>query len=47
MLEELSIKASLSLKHPKTRGIGGFKEERTLRALAIGVDLRLAVERPG
>ena len=47
MLEELSIKASLSLNHLKTREIGGFKEERALRASAIRVDLTLAVEMPG
>ena len=43
----LSIKVSLSLNHLKTRGIGGFKEgerEKVLRASAIRVNLRLAVE---
>ena len=37
----VSIKVSLSLSHPKTRGVGGFTEgerERALHASAVRVD---------
>ena len=44
----VSIKVSLSLSHPKTRGVGGFTEGERERALhASAIRLAAETEKPG